>query len=172
MRNKLMSTQNKHAFFYLGLIWCWGLLSTTLFMQYGMKLEPCPLCIVQRLVLFLLGIVFLIACFHRPQNTGKKIYCFFIALISIFGVVIAGRHTWLQNNPTLQIESCGASLSYMLKTIPLTDTIRLLLQGTSECNKVEWRLLGLSLAEWSLLNFVWLSGLSIYYFATQIKKGG
>jgi len=84
-----------------------------------------------------------------------------LALIpALIGLGIAGRHVWLQYLPPEQVPACGPDLAYMMEAFPLGTMLRQVLTGSGECAAVTWRLLGLSMPEWSLLWFalltVWL----------------
>src|ERR1700687_2609585 len=83
----------------LGLLACVFLLSIGFYLQYMAGIQPCLLCILQRLMFFLLTIIFLIAILHSPNNQGIRIYGLFTMLIGILGAMIATRHIWLQMHP-------------------------------------------------------------------------
>ena len=122
--------------------------------QFVQGLEPCPLCIFQRLALAAVGLVFLAATIHNPRGWGAKVYGVLIDLTATVGAVIAARHVWLQHLPPEEAPRCGPSLEYMLQTFPLGETLREVLTGSGECAKVDWSLLGLSMPTWNLLLFL------------------
>jgi protein dithiol:quinone oxidoreductase len=45
-------------------------------------------------------------------------------------------------------------LSYMLESLPLTDVVRKVFEGSGECAEKSWELLHLSIAGWALVFFV------------------
>ncbi len=124
--------------------------------QFYLKLEPCPLCIFQRLALLALGVAFLAALIHHPLGWGAKIYGTLIGLIAGIGAGVATRHVWLQHLPPEETPRCGPGLDYMLQTLPLSETLREVLTGAGECARVDWTLLGASMPEWTLLLFIGL----------------
>ncbi len=124
--------------------------------QFYLNLEPCPLCIFQRLALLALGLSFLAALIHNPSGWGAKVYGVLIGLMAGIGVGVAARHVWLQHLPPEETPRCGPGLDYMLQTLPLGDTLREVLTGAGECARVDWTFLGLSLPEWSLPLFIGL----------------
>lgn len=134
-----------------------------LYLEHVQGLEPCPLCIFQRIGLIGLGAVSLIAFLHHPKtNTFKRIYAF-LGLISIlWSAGIAARHVWLQNLPPDQVPSCGPGLDYWVDTLPLKAVFENVLKGSGECAKVDWTLLGQSLPVWSLLFFSVLALVSLW----------
>ena len=78
-----------------------GLIVAALFMQYGLGLEPCYLCIVQRVFVILTGLVALLAWLHNPGLTGRRAYGALTMLTSMgvfFRSVSCGyrvcRKTW------------------------------------------------------------------------------
>lgn len=123
------------------------------FAQFAQGLEPCPLCIFQRLALMAVGVIFLLAAFHNPPSWGAKVYGLLIDLAATVGVLVAGRHVWIQSLPPEEAPRCGPGLDYMLQNFPLGEALREVLTGSGECAKVDWSLLGLSMPMWNLLLF-------------------
>lgn len=135
---------------------CAGLLAYAYYTQFYLGLEPCPLCIFQRIAMIVLGAVFLVAAAHHPALWGARVYSVFIACAAITGAAIAGRHVWLQNLPPDQVPECGPGLGYMLQAFPLSDALRMVFTGSGECAQVDWAFLGLSMPAWVLIWFVLL----------------
>ncbi len=140
--------------FFIGFLLTLGMLATALFMQYFMKLEPCPLCIAQRVVVIALGFVFLIAFLHNPKSWGIRVYGLILSLLSLLAYVVAGRHTWLQHLPEDRIPECGPGLEFWMNHLPAIDVVQKVLQGSGECATVVFSFLGLSIPEWSLIAFI------------------
>lgn len=138
-----------------GFLVCLGGLGVALFAQFHLGMEPCPLCIFQRLALAALGLLFLTAALHDPRGWGAKVYGALIDLTAFLGMAVAARQVWLQHLPPDEVPRCGPGLDYMLQTFHLTETIREVLSGSGECAKVE-TLLGLSIPEWTLMLFLGL----------------
>jgi disulfide bond formation protein DsbB len=138
----------------LGFMMCVVMIGTALFyFQRFLGLEPCPLCILQRVVVISLGMVLLVAAIHGPNGWGNRIYGGLTILIAGSGAAIAGRHVWLQSLPADQVPECGPTLDYILETFPLSKALQLVLHGSGECAKVEWQFLGLSIPGWTLIAF-------------------
>jgi protein dithiol:quinone oxidoreductase len=138
-----------------------------LYLQGTLYLEPCPLCIVNRMILIGMGTVFLLAALHNPRTTGQRIYASINLLLAAAGIATAVRHVWLQHLPADRAPECGASLSYMLENLPLYETFKRVLQGSGECAAVQWTFLGLSIAELTLLLLVALLVLPIIQLARK-----
>lgn len=148
---------SQRRLYLLGFLICALLFGGSLYFEYAMGLTPCPLCIMQRLCVFLLGCFLLIAALHNPRRVGQKIYAVFILLIALLGMFVATRQVWLQLHPPTHLGSCGAGLMYMLQTLPISKTLYLLLQGSGDCALVTWRFWGLSMAGWMLIIFSFFS---------------
>src|SRR5262249_13954531 len=100
-----------------GFFACAAMLAFGYYLQFAVGLEPCPLCILQRLMLVATGIAFLLAALHHPaRRTGAGVYAGAIALCAAMGAAIAARHTWIQHLPEDQRPTCGPSLDFMLST--------------------------------------------------------
>lgn len=148
------------TWFFYGFLACTCMLTTAAYFQFIQELEPCPLCISQRVIVLLVGIIMLAAAIHNPAKTGIRIYSMLALLLSVLGAVVSGRHVWLQNLPPEQVPECGPGLDYVFKHFPLSKTFELLLNGTGECAEVLWTFLGLSIPGWTLAAFILLALLS------------
>ena len=140
--------------------------------QFYMALEPCPLCILQRVAFIALFAVCLLAAIHAPKGgAGRKAYGALALLTAGTGAAIAGRHVWLQHLPPDQVPDCGPGLDYMLEAFPLSKTITMLFTGSGECAKVDWTFAGLSMPEWTLVWFaVFVIGALYYGFRNYAPR--
>ncbi len=151
--------------FFLGFVACVSLLALGAYLQFVEELEPCPLCISQRLAFVATGLIFLIAAIH---NRGIKVYAVLAAVSALVGASVSARHVWLQHLPPEDVPECSPGLEYVFQHFPLADTIKLMLTGTGECAKVDWTLLGLAIPSWALIAFLCLAGMAA--FAGLIKS--
>ena len=135
----------------LGLLACLGLLGYAWYAQAHLGLEPCPLCIFQRIGIAACGVLFLLAALHAPGRLGARIYGALLLLAALACAGVSARHIWIQHQPPGSVQACGASLNYMLEVFPLTDVIRKVLTGSGECALVTWSFLGLSMPGWVLI---------------------
>jgi disulfide bond formation protein DsbB len=133
---------------------CILLLAYGYYLQHFQDQEPCPLCLVQRGFYYAIGIVFVVATVHGTGALGYAIAGFVLAAA---GAGVAARQVWLQHLPAAQVPACGPDLFYMIENFPLARTIEKLFMGSGQCAEVKWRLLGLSIAEWSLAWFLALA---------------
>ena len=134
-----------------GLLISVALLAFAGYAQVVLKLEPCPLCIFQRIGVAGIGLGFLLAMLPAPRAWGARFYGALIALAALATIAVAARHVWIQHLPAGSVPVCGATLDYMLDVFPLTDVIRQVLTGSGECAKVTWTFLTLSMPAWVLI---------------------
>jgi disulfide bond formation protein DsbB len=135
----------------LGFLACAALLAYAYYAQAVLRLEPCPLCIFQRVGVFVTGCLFGLAALHDPLGWGRRVYAVLIDLSTLATAGVALRQLYIQSLPPGSVPACGASLDFMLKVFPLTDVITKVLTGSGECSKVDWRFLGLAMPGWVLI---------------------
>ena len=140
-----------------GFLFCAGLLGYAYHVQFNQGLEPCPLCIFQRVAFLASACVFLLAAVHNAGRVGSRVYALLILLASLSGAAIAGCHVRLQHLPADQVPECGPGLDYMLEVFSFSETLKRVFTGSGECAEVSWQLLGLSMPTWSLLCFIGLA---------------
>jgi protein dithiol:quinone oxidoreductase len=143
----------------LGLAVCAGLLGYAYYAQVYLGLAPCPLCIFQRVGVFAVGVLFLLAALHNPKAWGARVYGWLLLVAALVTMGVAARHLWIQHLPEGAVPACGATLSYMMQIFPLADVIRKVLTGSGECARITWTFLGLSMPGWVLLA---AAGLGLY----------
>lgn len=156
--------------FLLAGLGCAALLAGGYYIQYQLFVEPCPLCILQRIVFFAIGIIFFIAAAHNPKALGVYVYSLLNMLVASLGAALASRQLWLQQLPPEQLPACTPSLDRLLKFNPLVDAVKLILQGSGECGEVKFMIFNLSLAHWSLFSFIGIALLCLVIIILQIKK--
>ena len=145
---------NRRSGNLLGFLACLGLITYALFVQYGLHLEPCPLCILQRVAVIAAGLLFLLAAAHDPEDRGARVYGFLIDLATLAGIAVAARHMWIMAQPPGSVAECGASLGYMMDVLPLHEVLGKILKGSGECAKIDWHFLGLNMPTWVLMALV------------------
>ena len=138
----------------LGFIACALLVASALYLQFVKGVEPCPLCIMQRVAVIATGIAFLAAAIHHPGRVGGHVYGGLIAIFSLAGLSVAGRHVWLQYMPADKRPACGPGLEYLFSAFGPFEAVGRIFRGSGECGAVDFTLLGLSLPHWTLLAFI------------------
>lgn len=146
----------------LGFAACAALLAYAYYAQVFLHLEPCPLCIFQRVGIFAVGVVFLIAAAHDPVGWARRVYAALLAVAALGTIGVAIRHLYIQNLPEGSVPACGASLDFMLKVFSLSEVLVKVLTGSGECAKVTWTFLGLAMPAWVLIAALALGGYGVW----------
>jgi protein dithiol:quinone oxidoreductase len=137
---------------------CVAMLAFGLYLQHGVGLEPCPMCIVQRYALILVAVFAALG----GATSKKSLQVTAVSLLLVFaagGAYVAARQSWLQWYPP-EIVSCGRDFYGMVETFPLKRAIPMIFRGSGDCTKVDWTFLGGSIANWSFVCFVAFSALA------------
>lgn len=158
---KIYSSLSNRQLYLAGVLFTCCLLGFGLFLQYVKHQDPCPLCMVQRLIFIAIMVLFAIAALHNPKYIGLRVYGTLIVLLSMFGVGVAARHIWIQNLPKDLVPACGPGLDYMLDTFPMSEVLKELMHGSGECAAKGWTFLTLGIPEWSLLCYLALGVLAM-----------
>lgn len=145
-----------------GALACGGLLAYALYAQHVLGLEPCPLCVFQRVAVLALGFVFLAAYVHNPARGGAKVYGALAVVAAGGGIAFAWRQLWLQGLPADQVPECGPGLNFIMDVFPLWEAVKMVFQGSGDCAKIDWTFLGLSMAGWVLISLVGLASLAAW----------
>ena len=141
------------------LLACVGLLSFGMYLQHVVGLVPCPMCIVQRYVMVLMGVVALLGVVF-PFRQAALLVGSGLTLLASGGAYVAARQSWLQWYPP-EFASCGRDFYGMIETFPLQRAIPMIFKGSGDCTKVDWTFLGGSIANWSFVAFVGLGLLAL-----------
>lgn len=149
------TTANRWLYFSGALVIA-GLIGAALYLQHVMRQDPCPLCMLQRVIFIVMLAVFAIAALHNPKRAGAVAYSALAALFALGGIGVASRHIWLQHLPKDQVPACGPGLDYMLESFPMSEVLQELMHGSGECAAKGWTFLALGIPEWSLLWYVLL----------------
>jgi len=155
-----------------GFLVCAGLMGFALYLQYYEYQDPCPLCLLQRVVFIVLMALFLVAALHGPGRVGATVYGGLLFVVAAIGAVIATRHVWLQHLPKDRVPECGPGLEFMLRKFPLTQALEKVLTGSGECAEAGWTLFGLTIAGWSLVWFVLLGAFALHLLWLGRAQGG
>jgi protein dithiol:quinone oxidoreductase len=127
---------------------CGALIAFALVLQEKLGLHPCPLCVTQRICVITVGVIALLAALHNPARIGQRVYAALQGVAAITGMIVSGRHVWIQHLPEDQVPACGPGLSFMFQNFPLQQAIKLLFRGDGNCHIVDWTFLSLSIPAW------------------------
>lgn len=159
----LLSGRNLHALIALS---SFSLLGVAFYMEYQMGLEPCPLCMLQRIAFFLIGCIAFVSWLTGSANVVRKASAA-VVVFGVFGAGLAIRHLYLQSLPAEELPACLPGLSYMVEVFPWQEILSAMLMGTGECGDVLWTFLGLSIPGWTLVAFVGISLINVWLFVTK-----
>ena len=151
----------------LGFLACVGLLAYAYYAQFVMHLDPCPLCIFQRIGVFVLCVIFLLATLHDPEAFGRRAYAALLTLAALATIGVALRQLYLISLPPGAVPACGASLDFMLKVFSLSEVLVKVLTGSGECAKVTWEFLGLTMPAWVLISAL---GLGVWGLWVNLRR--
>lgn len=165
-----MQLPSSRLLFSLAFLGCAGIIAIALYLEHVVGLVPCPLCYVQRVAVILFGAVCLLAALHNPARLGQRIYATLSVIAVGLGIAAAGRQIWLQGLPEDELPACLPSLDYMLEAFPIQDVISKMLHGTADCAEVTWTLLGLNLAEFSLIGFIMMLVFSLFVMLRKTTR--
>jgi disulfide bond formation protein DsbB len=157
-----MTIPNTRILNIAGFLACTGMMAYALYAEYQLLLEPCPLCVFERMAVTAMGLIFLAAALHNPASGGRRVYAVLILLAAGAGVGVAGRHVWLQNLPPDKVPACGPGFDYIIDSFPLSDALKLIFSGSGECASIDWVFLGLSMPAYVLLGAGVVGGLGIW----------
>ena len=152
MPSKLWNLFNLRLSWALLALACAGLLGFGLYLQHVVGLEPCPMCIVQRYAMTVIGLLALLALLIRHARV-QQLLVLLAVLTAGFGAFVAARQSWLQWYPP-NILSCGRDFYGMIESFPLQRAIPLIFRGSGDCTKIDWTFLGGSIANWSFVAFI------------------
>jgi len=168
--NKLMNlwrTLSARWLYLIGALVIAGLFGTALYLQHILHQDPCPLCMVQRLIFIAMLLLFVLAALQNPKRTCTKVYAALITLFALSGVGVASRHIWIQHLPKDEVPTCGPGLDYMLENFPMSEVWKELMHGTGECAAKSWTFLTLGIPEWSLF---WYALLGAWAVMIALRK--
>ena len=146
----------------VGFAACAAMMAYALYAEHVLYLIPCPLCVFQRMAVIAMGILFMLSAIHNPSGAGRRVYAALQVVAAGAGIVVAGRHVWLQNMPEDQVPACGPGFNYIIESFPFSEALSLIFKGSGECADVDWLFLGLSMPTWVLISIVALGMLALW----------
>jgi disulfide bond formation protein DsbB len=118
-----------------------------------MKLEPCPLCIFQRLLFMIMSVLAFMTFFAARHPVGRPVGILTL-LTAISGAGVAGYQVWLQAQPAARFTCGGADPNLIERVVDwLGQHAPLLFLATGECQDTALMIMGFSLAAWALAAF-------------------
>lgn len=165
---------NKRPHYLFVFLFCLAMLGIALFFQLVVGLEPCPLCIFQRIAIMFIGLISLLAFLHNPKGIFDKIYGILLLLGAIGSVGVAARHVWLLSLPKEEAASCGpgleVTLDRLIEYLPQGQLTETLFRSGIECTEISYSLFGFSLPQLTLPVVILLALYLIWLFFKQNKQ--
>ncbi|MGI9273623.1 MAG: disulfide bond formation protein B [Endozoicomonas sp.] len=163
---RLLQVQSR-TLFLLAATGCAALMGFSLYLQHSMGLEPCPLCISQRIAMTALGVMLLITAIHNPGVTGYRVYGALTTFLGLVGAALAARQLWVQSLSPEEMLECKPPIEFLIDILPFTEIVQMMLTGTGDCGEVQWVFLGLSIPGWTLVMF---SGFTLFGLFELCRK--
>ncbi|SBS40398.1 Disulfide bond formation protein B [Marinomonas spartinae] len=155
---KRMSSRRFHG--VVGLA-AFALLGVAFYMEYQMGLEPCPLCMLQRIVFFFIGLVSIFSALTANEKR-RQWFSVTVVVLSLMGAALSIRHLYLQHLPVDDLPACMPGLSYMISAFPWQSVARAMIMGTGDCGEVVWTFLGVSIPGWTLVMFALMAIVNVW----------
>ena len=149
----------------LGAIMAFVMIISALAIQLTFNLEPCPLCITQRIIFIVIGTLFILFALLPSNNAYIKLsHLISIIAAGLVGVIFSIRHIMIQAKIIEIPAECGIDLDYMFENFPLTEAVNLLFKGTGDCSEIDWTFFGITLPQMALLGYIFFITYTIYIY--------
>ena len=141
-------------------------------MSAWLGLEPCHLCVIQRLCYALVICMSLLGLLTQNLPWIRYLWPLWNIFFGLIGLGTAARQCWLQHLPPQEVPSCLPPLSNLLTILSPIDALTEVFKGSGDCAKIDWTFLGLSIAEYSCILFLLIIVSNIYALFTfnRLKK--
>ena len=138
-------------------------LFVSFYLQYAKDLAPCPLCLMQRGMMF--GLLFFalmgLLAFTRRRARGLV---FFELLVASGGLFFASRQLWLQAQPPADTGMCLPGIELLIHKLPWQDLLHTFAWGgRTGCGEVDWTFAGLSMPAWSAFYFSMMGLIALFF---------
>ena len=118
------------------------LVGTALVLEFAFDMEPCPLCLTQRLFSMIAGVIALIGTCALSPN---KAFPVATGVAGLMGIGFALRQLYLYLLPPDQIPACSAPISRMIEFAPFMEVFAAMTMGTGNCAEASFPFLGIDL---------------------------
>ncbi len=155
---------SQRCFGFLFLANLFALLSA-LSIEHWLHIEPCPLCILQRIIVLAMIVISLFSMWLAYRHKILGAICHTLMTFLLFSnLLVSARYIWIQNLPLTEAPpACGASVEYLMQIMPWLDLLKMILTGSGECQKVTFAIFNISFATWTSAYFLLMT--CLYLFA-------
>jgi disulfide bond formation protein DsbB len=145
-----------------------SLFLTAIFFQYYMNLEPCVMCIEERMLILSLAIFSLIPIINPKIIPLRIIGYLGIILISYIGYDLAAEHVLLQKGEGGFMETCSI-YPRVPSWLPLHEWFPSLFMPTGNCGEISWTFMNITMVEWLKHIFAFYIALPISMVLGRLK---
>jgi disulfide bond formation protein DsbB len=124
---------------------------TALFFQYGLELDPCVLCIYQRVAVLGIVIAGLIGLVAPTVAVLRWLGLALWGVAAGWGLTLALRHSGIQLSDTVDL-SCSFFAEFP-SWFKLDEWFPQVFLPTGFCGEIQWSFLGLSMPNWMVIIF-------------------
>jgi len=133
--------------------------ATSFFVQHRLHIDPCSLCIVQRLT-YIACATLAVGAFALHGRPAGRVLAAVVAAAALGGLAVALYQTWLQAFPPAHA-SCSAGFGMLLDDTPFERAWHWLMDAPGDCREITLRIAGLSMAQASALLFAAIAAAAV-----------
>lgn len=148
MLSKIKNFSKTRLAWFLLLLTSVVFLACGFYFQYHEGLQPCHLCIVQRIAFLAIGIGSLIALIKPQNNIFKFIGTFLWAAGGSLGLYAAIELVYVQAVPSNDMfGSCALSAEELMNSYPILEWFPMMFKATGDCGSSSWNFYGIATME-------------------------
>lgn len=139
-----------------------------LYFQHGMGLQPCVMCIYERVALSGIILSAFIATLY-PKSLIIRLLSIALGLwAAIKGLLLATKHVDYQFNPA-PWNQCEFLVNFP-PTLPLNKWFPQVFEATGSCSNIDWLFLGCSMPQWLIFIFSVYIFIFVIVLISQFKR--
>ncbi|MGB0895174.1 MAG: disulfide bond formation protein DsbB [Parashewanella sp.] len=160
MSHLIIFSQKRIAWFLL-LLTGLGLEAAALIFQYVVKLDPCVMCIYQRLAIFGIVIAALIGLADPKSRLVRTLGVLVWGVSASWGLKLAIELTQMQSNPS-PFATCSF-LPEFPSWMQLHEWLPSVFMPTGMCSDIPWTFLNVTMSQWMIVVFgVYLATFALF----------
>ncbi|MDN3652528.1 disulfide bond formation protein DsbB [Thalassotalea ponticola] len=146
-----------------------GLELSALYFQYGMELEPCIMCIYQRVAIVAIVIAGVIGALGNAFMVTRLLGFAIWGVAAIWGLALALEHVEIQANAGSLFYTCDLVPNFPT-WMPLHEWLPALFAATGDCGEISWQFLGYSMPQWMVVVYAVYSALFGVFFLARASQ--
>jgi disulfide bond formation protein DsbB len=149
---------------------CFSCVGAALYFQHVIGLEPCYLCILQRIAFLIIGFGCLITLINPKNHILRKFgYLSWLGGSSL-GIYAGGNLIYMQSQPPEMFSSCSMGADQLMETFSFIEYLPMLFNGSGDCSTSSGAFLGLTFEQWTLGLFIMISLSLFLIIAKRVKE--